>query len=65
MKEALTHLAIRGLGRRGQGMVEYLLMISVVVGVILVIGALFKPKLAGVFQQIMKMIEGAIRQVGG
>lgn len=65
MKRQIARLVVGSLNRRGQGMVEYLLMISVVVGVILVIGALFKPQLAGVFQQIMRMIEGAVRQVGG
>jgi Flp pilus assembly pilin Flp len=54
----------RTLDERGQGVVEYLMMISVVVGVILVVGALFKPQIAGIFQQIVRMIEGAVRQVG-
>ncbi len=41
-----------------------MMMLSVVVGVILLVGRMFKPKIAGVFNQIMVMIEGAIRQVG-
>lgn len=51
--------------RRGQGTVEYLMMLAVLVGVILVLGKMFKPQVANVFNQIMQMIMSAVGQVGG
>jgi len=50
---------------KGQNTVEYLMMMAVIVGVILVIGKMFKPQISGVFNQIMGMISGAARSVGG
>jgi len=49
---------------RGQNTVEYLMMLAVIVGVILVIGKMFKPQISQVFQQIMQMISGAAATVG-
>ncbi|HVE14768.1 MAG TPA: hypothetical protein VNI01_15335 [Elusimicrobiota bacterium] len=51
--------------RRGQNTVEYLMMLAVIVGVILVIGRMFKPQISGVFLQVMQMIQGGVQQVGG
>lgn len=51
--------------RRGQGIVEYLMMMAVVVGVILVIGKMFKPQVSGIFNNIMGQIAGAVQTVGG
>ena len=54
-----------GLGsERGQNTVEYLMMLAVIVGVILVIGKMFKPQISGIFNQIMGMISGAATAVG-
>lgn len=50
---------------RGQGTVEYLLMMGVLVGVILVVGRMFKPQVSGIFNQVMAMISDAVRTVGG
>ena len=50
--------------KRGQNTVEYLMMLAVIVGVILVIGKMFKPQISGIFNQIMGMISGAAQQVG-
>lgn len=50
--------------RRGQGIVEYLMMMGVVVGVILVIGKMFKPQVSGIFNDIMSRIAEAVRMVG-
>jgi Flp pilus assembly pilin Flp len=50
--------------RRGQNTVEYLMMLAVIVGVILVIGKMFKPQISGIFNQIMQMISGAATTVG-
>lgn len=50
--------------RRGQGIVEYLMMLAVVVGVSLVIGKMFKPQVSGVFNRIMEMIGNAANQLG-
>ena len=51
--------------RRGQGIVEYLMMMAVVVGVVLVIGKMFKPQVSGIFNGIMGQIQGAVQTVGG
>lgn len=51
--------------RRGQGIVEYLMMMAVVVGVVLVIGKMFKPQVSGIFNNIMSQIAGAVQTVGG
>ncbi|MBI3550571.1 MAG: hypothetical protein HY078_16155 [Elusimicrobia bacterium] len=58
---------LRGLRRdeKGQNTVEYLLMLSVVVGVVLVLGRLFKPGIGGIFEKIIAMIQGAIISMGG
>lgn len=51
--------------RRGQGIVEYLMMMGVVVGVILVIGKMFKPQVSLLFMGIMDKIGKAVESVGG
>lgn len=57
-------LAARLRSERGQNTVEYLMMLAVIVGVILVIGKMFKPQISGIFNQIMGMISGAAQTVG-
>lgn len=49
---------------RGQNTVEYLLILAVVVGVVLVVGKMFKAQIGGIFNQIMSMISGAATAVG-
>ncbi|HBL15186.1 MAG TPA: hypothetical protein DD417_00080 [Elusimicrobia bacterium] len=49
---------------KGQNTVEYLMMLAVIVGVILVIGKMFKPQISQVFNQIMAMVSGAAQSVG-
>lgn len=44
---------------KGQNTVEYLMMLAVVVGVVLVVGAGIKSKLPGVWNQILGSITGA------
>ena len=51
--------------RRGQGIVEYLMMMAVVVGVVLVVGKMFKPQVSTVFMNIMDKIGKAVEAVGG
>lgn len=63
--EALLHEFKRLKSRRGQGIVEYLMMMGVVVGVILVIGKLFKPQVSGIFNDIMARVADGVRTVGG
>ena len=46
-------------GRKGQNTVEYLLMLTVVVGVVLVAGVALKRFMPGLFAQIQQMISGA------
>lgn len=45
-------------GRRGQNTVEYLLMLTVVVGVVLVAGMALKKFLPGLMESIKGMISG-------
>ena len=51
--------------QRGKGIVEYLMMMGVIVGVILVIGAMFKPQVSGIFNEVMGRISSTIVTVGG
>ncbi len=50
--------------RRGQNTVEYLLMLTVVVGVVLVAGAMLKKFMPTLFNNIQQMITGAAGQMG-
>jgi Flp pilus assembly pilin Flp len=50
--------------RKGQNTVEYLLMLTVVVGVVLVAGMALKRFMPGLFTQIQTMISGAAGQMG-
>lgn len=50
--------------RKGQNTVEYLLMLTVVVGVVLVAGMALKKFMPGLFSQIQQMISGAANSLG-
>lgn len=50
--------------RRGQNTVEYLLMLTVVVGVVLVAGVALKKFMPGFFNSIAQKISGAGDQLG-
>ena len=50
--------------RKGQNTVEYLLMLTVVVGVVLVAGMALKRFMPGLFAQIQGMISGAANEMG-
>lgn len=62
--EKCVEFAIRARSEKGQNTVEYLMMMAVIVGVVLVIGKMFKPQISGIFNQIMGMISGAADTVG-
>ncbi|MFA5162154.1 MAG: hypothetical protein WC421_07895 [Elusimicrobiales bacterium] len=49
---------------RGQNTVEYLLMLTVIVGVVLIAGAAIKRFMPGLFAQIQNMITGAAGSLG-
>jgi Flp pilus assembly pilin Flp len=49
---------------KGQNTVEYLLMLTVVVGVVLVAGMMLKKFMPGLFTQIQGMISGAASELG-
>ena len=51
--------------RKGQNTVEYLLMLTVVVGVVLVAGMALKKFMPTLFSQIQTMITGAAGSMGG
>ena len=59
-----TDLRKRFSSRRGQNTVEYLLMLTVVVGVVLVSGAMLKKFMPSLFNNIQQMITGAAGQMG-
>ncbi len=50
--------------RRGQNTVEYLLMLTVVVGVVLVSGGILKKYMPTLFSSIQGMINGAASTLG-
>lgn len=50
--------------KRGQNTVEYLLMLTVVVGVVLVAGAMLKKFMPTLFNNIQQMITGAASSMG-
>ena len=50
--------------RKGQNTVEYLLMLTVVVGVVLVAGVALKRFMPGLFASIQQMISGAATSLG-
>jgi len=50
--------------RQGQNTVEYLLMLAVVVGVVLIAGMALKNYMPGLFQKIQTMINGAAGTLG-
>lgn len=50
--------------KRGQNTVEYLLMLTVVVGVVLLVGALLKNKLPTIASSISDMISSAGSSLG-
>ena len=50
--------------KRGQNTVEYLLMLTVVVGVVLIAGMALKRYMPGLFSQIQGMITGAASTLG-
>ncbi|MBI4377197.1 MAG: class III signal peptide-containing protein [Elusimicrobia bacterium] len=51
--------------RKGQNTVEYLLMLTVIVGVLLIAGRLMKNYMPQLFDQIRGMITGAAGNLGG
>jgi Flp pilus assembly pilin Flp len=50
--------------RKGQNTVEYLLMLAVVVGVVLIAGMALKNYMPGLFAKIQGMINGAASTLG-
>jgi Flp pilus assembly pilin Flp len=59
-----TGLRKRLSSRRGQNTVEYLLMLTVVVGVVLVAGVALKKFMPTLFNNIQQMITGAASSMG-
>ena len=50
--------------RKGQNTVEYLLMLAVVVGVVLIAGVALKKYMPALFSSIQGMIKGAASTLG-
>ncbi|MBI4059915.1 MAG: hypothetical protein HY403_00640 [Elusimicrobia bacterium] len=59
LSQAIRGLRLRAACRRGQNTVEYLLMLTVVVAVVLLVGAFLKNKMPGVLNMILEKISGA------
>ena len=57
-------LKAKAANRKGQNTVEYLLMLTVVVGVVLVSGAMLKKFMPTLFNNIQQMITGAASASG-
>ena len=64
LSQAGSWLRARTASRRGQNTVEYLLMLTVVVGVVLVAGVALKKFMPVLFNNIQQMITGAAGQMG-
>ena len=64
MSQVGSWLKMRTASRRGQNTVEYLLMLTVVVGVVLVAGVALKKFMPTLFNNIQQMIMGAANQSG-
>ncbi len=64
LSQAWTRILAKASNRRGQNTVEYLLMLTVVVGVVLVSGAMLKKFMPTLFNNIQQMITGAAGQMG-
>jgi hypothetical protein len=64
MKTSLVGLRKRLSSRRGQNTVEYLLMLTVVVGLALVVGNFMKNKMPGVMGGVIDKITGATNSLG-
>lgn len=64
LSKVISDLRSRAANRKGQNTVEYLLMLTVVVGVVLVSGAMLKKFMPTLFNNIQQMITGAAGQMG-
>ena len=51
--------------RKGQNTVEYLMMLGVIVGIVLVVGVAIKNYLPNLFNQIAGKISGAVNATSG
>ena len=61
--EVMQRLRKRLWEKKGQNTVEYLMMMAVIVGIVLIISTAFKGKIKEVFNQVMEKITGAVGQV--
>ena len=62
--EIMQRLRKRVWEKKGQNTVEYLMMLAVIVGIVLLISKMFKGKLGSIFDQVMQQISGAVGTVG-
>ncbi len=62
VSRAYSHQAAKN--RKGQNTVEYLLMLAVVVGVVLIAGMALKNYMPALFTKIQGMINGAAGSLG-
>jgi len=59
LRPTVAELFMKKIGRRGQNTVEYLLMLTVIVGVVLIAGAALKRYIPKLFLEISAMITNA------
>ena len=64
MRKKFVAARVWVMSEQGQNTVEYLLMLTVVVGVVLVAGAALKKFMPGLFGQIQGMISSAAGNMG-
>ena len=62
--EIMKRLRKRLWEKKGQNTVEYLMMMAVIVGIVLLISRLFKDQIQGIFKNVMDKINGAVNTVG-
>ena len=65
MQEKLLALKARLEDRKGQNTVEYLLMMTVVVGVVMGVGYVMRDKIKDIFGQVAGVISKAVSSMGG
>ncbi len=62
--EIMRRLRKRLWEKKGQNTVEYLMMLAVIVGIVLLISKMFKGQIGGIFDKVMQQISGAVGTVG-
>lgn len=63
--KSMSKKLVKNARKRGQTSVEYILIIGVIVGVIMVFGNVFKTKIKGITEDLFSNIDNNIKQATG